>query len=151
MGFNRGIDEEQSEQHSSIANSMELLPHSGVVMPEKLQKMVLEEQIHEKLRFMEFQKSDRIARRPRKQLAMLVQKHQAALQHLHDKTPDFGNYKNLVLLQNAPQSLHQVSPREIPRKPRRNALRLLERGNGETRGGVEGGKRGMRDQHHIRG
>lgn len=59
-------------------------------MPEKLQKMVLKQQVHKKLRITEFQKSDRIASDARKQLAVLVEEHQAAFQHLQAKGPIFG-------------------------------------------------------------
>ena len=87
-------------------------------MPEKLQKMVLKQQVHKKLRITEFQKSDRIAPHARKQLAVLVEEHQAAFQHLHHNRSDFWNYKNLVLLENAAHSLEKVVQREVPLQTR---------------------------------
>lgn len=87
-------------------------------MAEKIEKVVFEQQIHEKLRCMEFQKSHRIASRAGEQLAVLIEEHQPAFQHLRPNRPDFWNYKNVVLLQNATHSLEKVVQRKVPHQPR---------------------------------
>lgn len=49
VGFNRGIHEKKPEQHSTGRIRWNILPNSRVIVPEKLKKMVLKQQIDKKL------------------------------------------------------------------------------------------------------